>query len=102
MTSDAQWERLNVTNRKHSIKKNAQFLLLTGWLIPAAVAVLFFGRWIREIVVPTLKGGDFEQLYDLYHVRYLDTTLACVVVALIWVTLAVCRLARKRTFSDAN
>ena len=59
------------------MKKQIQFLLLTGWLIPVGVALVFFGRWITEIVVPTLKGGDFNQLYDLHQVRYLDITLAC-------------------------
>ena len=57
------------------MKKSFQFLLLTGWLIPVGIALIFFGRWIVEIVVPTLKGGNFDQLYDLHQVRYLDTTL---------------------------
>jgi hypothetical protein len=93
---------MNVTNRKHFIKQNAQFLFLAGWLIPTGVALLFFARWIREIVVPTLKGGNFDQLYDLHQVRYLDTTLVCVAIALIWITLAVCRVARKQILSGPN
>ena len=28
------------------------------------LALIFFGRWITEIVVPTLKGGNFDQLDD--------------------------------------
>jgi hypothetical protein len=63
------------------MKKQIDFLFLTGWLIPVGVALVFFGRWITEIVIPTLKGGNFDQLYDLHRVRYLDTTLACVVIA---------------------
>jgi len=58
--------------------------VFAGWLIPVALAVTYFGRWIREIVVPTLKGGNFEQLYDLHGVRYLDTTLAFTVLAFAW------------------
>ncbi|MCD6049106.1 MAG: DNA-binding protein [Verrucomicrobia bacterium] len=77
------------------MKKQIQLFLLTGWLIPIAVALLFFGRWITEIVVPTLKGGNFDQLYDLHQVRYLDTTLVCTVVAFIWATAAVFKWARK-------
>jgi cytochrome c biogenesis protein CcdA len=79
------------------MKRQLQFLLLTGWLIPAGVALVFFGRWITEIVVPTLKGGNFDQLYDLNGVRYLDTTLAGVTIAFVWVTIAVFRWARKQT-----
>ena len=78
------------------MKKQIQFLMLTGWLVPASGALLFFGRWITEIVVPTLKGGNFDQLYDLHQVRYLDTTLACAIIALVWVTVVVFRYARKQ------
>lgn len=76
------------------MKRNIDFLLLTGWLIPTGIALVFFGRWITEIAIPTLKGGDFNTLYDSHQVRYLDTTLACVVVAFAWVAFAVIRSAR--------
>ena len=75
--------------------KQIKFLLLTGWLIPVGGALVFFGRWITEIVIPTLKGGNFDQLYDLHRVRYLDTTLACTAIAFVWVTAAVFQYARK-------
>ena len=78
------------------MKKQLQFLLLTGWLIPAGIALVFFGRWITEIVVPTLKGGGFDQLYDLHQVRSLDRTLACTMVAFVWVAFAVFLWARKQ------
>jgi hypothetical protein len=81
---------------KTSMKKQIQFLILTGWLIPVGVALVFFGRWITEIVIPTLKGGNFDQLYDLHQVRYLDTTLACIVIAFVWATVAVFRYARSQ------
>lgn len=76
------------------MKKPLLFLTLTGWLIPVGIALIYFGRWIVEIVVPTLKGGNFDRLYDLHQVRYLDTTLVCVAVAFAWVAFAVCRWAR--------
>jgi hypothetical protein len=79
------------------MKKHIHFFLLTGWLIPVGVALVFFGRRITEIVVPTLKGGNFDRLYDLHRVRYLDTTLACAVVAFAWVAIAVVRWARRHT-----
>jgi hypothetical protein len=77
------------------MKRQFQFFLLTGWLIPVALALLSFGRWITDIVVPTLKGGSFDQLYDLHRFRYLDTTLTCIAIAFIWATLAVFRWARR-------
>lgn len=78
------------------MRKQIQFLFLTGWLIPVGIAIVFFGRWLTEIVVPTLKGGNFDQLYDLHQVRYLDTTLVCIVVAFVWVSLAVFRWAKRQ------
>jgi hypothetical protein len=84
------------------MKKQIHFLLLTGWLIPVGVALVFFGRWITEIVVPTLKGGNFDQLYDLHRVRYLDTTLACIVISFTWVAIAVFRWARRYTHTASQ
>jgi hypothetical protein len=72
------------------------FLMLAGWLIPVGVALVFFGRWITEIVVPTLNGGNFDQLYDLHRVRYLNTTLASVAIAFVWISAAAFRDARKQ------
>ena len=78
------------------MKRNLQLFLLTGWLAPVAIALIYFGRWLTEIVVPTLKGGDFDQLYDLHQVRYLDTTLICTVFAFAWVAIAVFNLAQRQ------
>lgn len=77
------------------MKHSAKLFVLTGWLIPVGIALLYFGRWIREIVIPTLKGGNFNQLYDLHQVRYLDITLACILLTFAWVAVAVFQWARK-------
>jgi hypothetical protein len=90
-----------LSQHTEDVRKQIHFLFLTGWLVPAAVALLFFGRWIIEIVIPTLKGGDFDQLYDLHPVRYLDTTLICTAVAFVWATLAVCQWARRQVLRSA-
>jgi len=79
------------------MKRNIHFLLLTGWLIPAGVALVFFGRWIMDIVIPTLKGGSFDQLYDMHRIRYLDVTLVCTAIAFVWITVAVFRWARNQS-----
>ena len=77
------------------MRKQTYFFLLTGWLIPAGVALVFFGRWLTEIVVPTLKGGNFDQLYDLHGVRYLDTILVCTVTAFGWFAVGLLKWARR-------
>ena len=58
--------------------------------------MVFFGRWITEIVIPTLKGASFDELYDVHRVRYLDTTLICAVIAFAWVATGVIRWAVKQ------
>jgi hypothetical protein len=78
------------------MKKQIHFFILTGWLIPAGTAIVLMARWIREILVPTLKGGNFEQLYDLHGIRYLDLTLFSATLAFTWMTIAVVRWARKQ------
>ena len=77
------------------MKKQFRMLLFTGWLIPVALGFVFFARWIIDIVVPTLKGANFDELYDLHGIRYLDTTLVCFTLAFVWVGFLVFRLARK-------
>jgi len=77
------------------MKSNMQIFWFTGWLIPTGLALVYFGRWIIDIVIPTLKGGSFDQLYDLHGVRYLDTTVAFILIAFIWVTALVLQLARR-------
>src|SRR5688572_21919500 len=90
-------EWLKVTNR---MKRQLHFFLLTGWLIPFGIALVFFGMWIIDIVIPTLKGGNLDRLYDLHQIRYLDTTLASTVVAFAWVGIAVFRWARRQTKTE--
>ena len=55
--------------------------------------------WIRDILVSTLKSGDFDRLYGLHGIRCLDTTLACATLA--FVSLAVAVLRRARQQADA-
>jgi len=91
----AQVTQMTITTMKRILK----FTLLTGWLIPGTLALWYFGRWIREIVVPTLKGGNFEQLYDLHGVSYLHVTMWSVVLAFAWGTLVVILVAGNRASS---
>jgi len=57
------------------MKTRIRFISLAGWLVPVALALIYFARWIREIVVPTLKGGDFNHLYEVHRVSYLHATI---------------------------
>jgi hypothetical protein len=74
-----------------------RFFSLTGWLIPTATAGIYFSRWITEIVIPTLKGGDFDRLYDSYNVAYLHATLWSILIAFGWVAAIALWFAKKQS-----
>ncbi|GLX79872.1 hypothetical protein tinsulaeT_32120 [Thalassotalea insulae] len=49
------------------------FMCKYAWLVAFALSSIFFGLWIIDILVPTLKGADFNQQYEIHgNFRYLD------------------------------
>ena len=72
----------SVTNK--SLYNLFAIVIKAGWLIPVAIATAFVSLWIVNIVIPTLKGADFNLLYDFYNIRYLDIALVSVVCTLTW------------------
>ncbi len=49
------------------------FICKYAWLVAFAISSVFFGLWIVDILIPTLKGADFNQQYELHgNFRYLD------------------------------
>jgi hypothetical protein len=79
------------------MKTRLRFISLTGWLVPGALAMVYFGRWIKEIVVPTLKGGNFDHLYDIHQVSYLHVMQWSMCIAFSWVALIALWFAKKHS-----
>ena len=49
------------------------FICKYAWLLAFTLSSLFFGFWIIDILIPTLKGADFNQQYEMHgNFRYLD------------------------------
>jgi hypothetical protein len=49
------------------------FICKYAWLCAFAISSVFFGLWIVDILIPTLKGADFNQHYEINgNFRYLD------------------------------
>ena len=49
------------------------FICKYAWLVAFAFSSVFFGLWIVDILIPTLKGADFNQQYEIHgNFRYLD------------------------------
>lgn len=54
-------------------KLTLQFICKYAWLVAFAISSVFFGMWIVDILIPTLKGADFNQQYEMHgNFRYLD------------------------------
>ena len=49
------------------------FICKYAWLVAFAFSSVFFGLWIVDILIPTLKGADFNQQYEINgNFKYLD------------------------------
>ncbi len=77
------------------MKQNWKIALYTGWLLPFLLAASFMGLWIVDIAVPTLKGRNFNALYDLNNIRYLDISLEATIIGFTWLSYAVIRIAKE-------
>lgn len=61
-----------------------------AWLIAFALSSTFFGLWIVDILVPTLKGADFNQQYEIHsNFRYLDLGGIALIVGFILLSINV-------------
>lgn len=50
-----------------------RFIFKYSWLLAFGISSLVFGLWIVDILIPTLKGADFNQQYEIHgNFRYLD------------------------------
>ena len=50
-----------------------RFILKYSWLFAFGISSLLFGFWIVDILIPTLKGADFNLQYEMHgNFRYLD------------------------------
>ncbi|HWD94441.1 MAG TPA: permease prefix domain 1-containing protein [Verrucomicrobiae bacterium] len=92
----AEFNKIGGFKKIQTMKTPVRFFSLTGWLIPTAVAGIYFSRWITEIVIPTLKGGDFDRLYDSYNVAYLHATMWAILIAFAWVATIALWFAKKQ------
>ncbi len=84
------------------MKQNWKTAVYTGWLLPFLFAATFMGLWIVDIVVPTLKGGNFNALYDLNKIRYLDISLGATIIGFTWLSYVVIRIAKKEYCSSTH
>ncbi|WP_289118382.1 helix-turn-helix transcriptional regulator [uncultured Idiomarina sp.] len=62
---------LQTTNKIENV--TFSYICKYAWLVAFAFSSVFFGLWIVDILIPTLKGADFNQQYEMHgNFRYLD------------------------------
>nr|WP_241664564.1 hypothetical protein [Ningiella ruwaisensis] len=82
-----------------------QFICKYAWLIAFALSSVFFGLWIVDILIPTLKGADFNQQYEIHgNFRYLDFGGICFLVGFILLSTNICleHLNKKRLYKSIS
>lgn len=48
-----------------------------SWAIAFLISVVLLGAWVIDILIPTLKGADFNHQYEIHNnFRYLDFAVA--------------------------
>ena len=97
-----EFKKVDSLKQTQTMKTPIRFFSLTGWLIPTGIAVVYFSRWITEIIIPTLKGGDFDRLYDAHNVPYLHLTGWSILIAFAWVATIALSLAKKHSMSKSR
>lgn len=66
---------LYITNETSPIEY--ELVMRLGWMISFLVAIALLGTWVIDILIPTLKGADFNEQYEINgNFRYLD--FACI------------------------
>ncbi|WP_435275249.1 helix-turn-helix domain-containing protein [Psychrobium sp. nBUS_13] len=55
-----------------------------SWAIAFLITVLLVGAWVIDILIPTLKGADFNQQYEIHNnFRYLDFAVVSFLIGVI-------------------
>lgn len=64
------------------------FLIKYGWIAAFAISSVMFGLWIVDILIPTLKGANFDAQYELHgNFRYLDFGGISFVIGFVWLSI---------------
>jgi transcriptional regulator with XRE-family HTH domain len=64
---------VDLQNSKNFQHVTFVFICKYAWLIAFTMSSVLFGAWIVDILIPTLKGADFNHQYEIHgNFRYLD------------------------------
>ncbi|MFT5925231.1 MAG: transcriptional regulator with XRE-family HTH domain [Paraglaciecola sp.] len=82
-------DKLQTSQKLENITFN--FICKYACFFAFALSSAFFGLWIVDILIPTLKGADFNQQYEMHdNFRYLDFGGTSFFVGFIFLGINVC------------
>jgi len=74
-------DTLSLHRNKEQTVVRHELLIRLSWMIAFLIAVVLLGSWVIDILIPTLKGADFDNQYEINgNFRYLD--FACISFAI--------------------
>ena len=82
-----------------------EFITKYGWVLFLSISIILVGTWVIDIVIPTLKGADFNHQYEIHgNFRYLDFATASFFVGFLWLgtNVTLDYLKKKRIFQNQN
>ena len=81
-----------LTLNNHEELQNATFdvIFKYGWLVALAISFILVGFWVVDILIPTLKGAEFNNQYELHgNFRYLDSASVSFIIGFLWLSINV-------------
>jgi len=95
---------LSLNNQAPIQNVTFSFISKFGWILFLSLSIILLGAWVIDIVIPTLKGADFNNQYEIHgNFRYLDFSTMSFIIGFIWlgVNVTVDHFKKKRV-SEAH
>jgi len=81
---------LSLNNQAPIQNVTFSFISKFGWILFLSFAIILLGAWVIDIVIPTLKGANFNNQYEIHgNFRYLDFATMSFVIGFIWLSINV-------------
>lgn len=81
---------LSINNKAPVQNVTFSFIIKFGWMLFLSLSIILLGAWVIDIVIPTLKGADFNNQYEIHgNFRYLDVATISFIIGFVWLGVSV-------------
>jgi len=104
LASVFQVDPLSLNNQTPIQNVTFGFISKFGWILFLSLSIILLGAWVIDIVIPTLKGADFNNQYEIHgNFRYLDFATMSFIIGFIWLGINVTvDYFKKKQVSEAH